>query len=71
VQTSLHISSNAPTLTWTSNPNKQYQVSYKNTLEDPAWTAVTQVTATGSATSWVDHSVAASSQRFYLVTPIN
>ena len=71
VQTSLHISSNAPILTWASTTNKQYQISYKDTLEDPAWIAITQVTATESATSWVDHSMAAGRQRFYLVTPIN
>jgi hypothetical protein len=71
VQASLQISSNVPTLTWVSNPNKQYKVSYKDNLTDPAWVAITQVTATQSTTSWVDPSAPPGRQRFYQVTQTN
>src|SRR6266404_8016217 len=33
-----------------SSPNHVYQVSYKNSIEDPSWSSAAQVTATGGVT---------------------
>jgi hypothetical protein len=58
-------------LTWSSSSTKQYHVAYKNKLTDPGWTLIGQVTATNSTSSWVDGSLAATSQRFYLVAQVD
>ena len=71
VPATLRILTSGAILTWSSNSNKQYHIAYKNKLTDPVWTAIGQVTATNSTSSWVDGSPATSTQRFYLVAQVD
>lgn len=56
------------TLTWASTRDHLYEVRYKNSLADSAWTTVAQFSPTNTTTSWTDSRVG---QRFYQVMQIN
>jgi hypothetical protein len=71
VPATLRLSTAGAILTWSSSSTKQYHVAYKNKLTDPGWTLIGQVTATNSTSSWVDGSLAANTQRFYLVAQVD
>ena len=65
------ISANSLRLTWTSEPNRTYQLQYAETLSSPTWFDLPSVTATASTTS-VDVATTDAQARFYrvmLVTP--
>ena len=57
-------------LSWATQPQKTYRVTYKSTLADPSWTTLTEVTATGTELSTTDDTTAAQ-RRFYRVELVN
>ncbi len=64
----VQIAPGTATPVWHSTPGKHYRLEYKNSLEDPAWTAVgADVTATDVTTSQVDSSIGTNATRFYRV----
>jgi hypothetical protein len=71
VPASLHRSTGGDTLTWPSSPTKQYNVAYKNNLNDPTWIPLGQITATDTTSSWTDNNVSVGTQRFYMVAQVN
>jgi hypothetical protein len=64
----LNVTATGATLTWASIPNHLYEVRYKNSLTDPAWTTIAQFSPTNTTTSWTDTRV---NQRFYQVMQMN
>jgi len=54
-------------ITFASVTGKTYAVEFKNDLAEPPWTALTNLTATGSVTSVADPHGAAQSMRFYRI----
>jgi hypothetical protein len=59
------------TLQWNSTANHTYRVSYKNNLSDSSWTALADVVASASTTSWTDSNAWQSRQRFYILTQLD
>jgi hypothetical protein len=63
---------NGVTVSWPSTAGKTYRVSYRNSLSTANWTEIgTNVTATGTNTSWSDPSANTVPQRFYRVRQTN
>jgi hypothetical protein len=59
-------------VSWYSTANKHYRLQYKNTLSDPAWTAVgSDVLATGSITVQADPNIGSNMQRYYRVQALD
>jgi len=71
VPASLRLANTGATISWNSTSAKSYQIAYKNNLNDAMWTTAAQVTATGSASSWIDPDPPKLNQRFYLVAQTN
>jgi hypothetical protein len=67
----LSLSANGATLSWKSTSSRLYQIAYKNSLKDPAWTSAGQLTAVGATSIWVDGTAKTSPQRFYLVAQVD
>jgi hypothetical protein len=70
IPSSLHLSTNGAILTWASNVTKQYNVAYKQNLNDSVWIPIGQIKATDSTSSWIDP-LAGSSRRFYMVAQVD
>jgi hypothetical protein len=66
VITSSYYTGYACTIVFESQPCLTYQVQYKNSLTDPAWTALVTLTATGTTTT-VQDTAAPNFARFYRV----
>lgn len=55
-------------LTWPTTSGKTYGVAYKTNLTDATWTPIgSDMTATGTNTSWTDASTTNVPQRFYII----
>jgi hypothetical protein len=68
---SFNVARTGPTMTWNSTSGKVYRVVYKNNLSDAQWTPVgTNITATGSLSSFVDTTAGGRSQRFYALAQV-
>ncbi len=66
--TGINTSENQYTLTWPTISGQNYQMEYKNNLEDPVWTPLgTSVTGTGNPLNIIDDNNNVP-QRFYRVT---
>jgi hypothetical protein len=57
-------------LAWPSVPGGQYRIDYKNDLNAPQWTALTNITADAASTS-ITHSLQAPGQRFFRMVFLN
>ena len=71
VPASLRLSTQGAILTWTSNSSKQYNVAYKNNLNDANWIPIGQVTATDTTSSYTDNAPSGWTQRFYMVAQVD
>ncbi|MEY2427171.1 MAG: hypothetical protein QOJ40_56, partial [Verrucomicrobiota bacterium] len=57
-------------ITWSSVNGQTYQVQFKTNLDDPAWSVLSNLTATGASTTIADTTTPPASQRFYrIATP--
>ncbi len=71
VPASLHRSTAGTILTWLSSATKQYQVAYKNNLNDATWIPIGQIVATDTTSSWTDSNASPGTQRFYMVAQVD
>ena len=58
-----------PSITWKSEPGTKYRVLRKDTISDPQWQLVTEVTATDPLSRFTDADVA-NINSFYIVEPV-
>ncbi len=57
-------------ITWVSQPGRQYRIEFKNDLQTPAWTSAGDYSATGPTTTGT-HTTAGSAHRLYRVVRLN
>jgi hypothetical protein len=58
------------TLTWATQPQKNYRLAYKDNLSQATWTPLTDVTAIGTQLSIPDD-ITGVPQRFYRIELLN
>jgi hypothetical protein len=56
-----------PTFTWGSQVGSTYRVQFKNRLNDPTWQTLTDLVATGVATTFTDSATQGVTERYYRV----
>jgi hypothetical protein len=56
-----------PTFTWGSQAGSTYRVQFKNTLDDSTWQTLTDLVATGVATTFTDSATQGVTERYYRV----
>jgi hypothetical protein len=68
---SLRMTTNGPTLSWSSEAGVTYRVHYKNNLADTNWMQVSQtITAAGPSSQWIDTIATGAPHRFYRISVV-
>jgi uncharacterized repeat protein (TIGR03806 family) len=65
---SISLQEGTVSLTWSTIPGKQYQIQYKNNLEDSDWLNLSNIVTAAGTTVSVTDQVGSANQRFYRIT---